>query len=162
MPLAQQEVSGSSAYNYIYRGAGTEGTDAQTVYSIRLDQNIGARNKIWGFWSSRENTDTGGNSNLPPPIQTCCGTVDQLGKILRVGWDWTITPKMVNTLTFGGNRSNNINLSKASRMGTNWDQQLGLNSGAASVDFPVFQFNGNSFGGIGQQEHSTTLTMCSH
>ncbi len=155
MPLSQQEVSGSSAYNYIYRGAGTEGTDAQTVYSIRLDQNIGARNKVWGFWSSRENTDTGGNSNLPPPIQTCCGTVDQLGKILRVGWDWTLTPKMVNTLTFGGNRSNNINLSKASRMGTNWDQQLGLNSGAASVDFPVFQFNGNSFGGIGQQEHST-------
>jgi len=155
MPLANQEVSGSSAYNYIYRGAGTEGITTQTVYSIRIDQNLGAMNKIWGFWSSRENTDSGGNSNLPLPIQTCCGTTDQLGKIFRAGWDWTVTPTMVNSLTIGGNRSNNINRSKASKLGTNWDSQLGLISGATSNDFPVFQFNGNSFGGVGQQEHST-------
>ncbi|MGA2890957.1 MAG: carboxypeptidase-like regulatory domain-containing protein [Terracidiphilus sp.] len=155
MPLANQEVSGSSAYNYIYRGAGTEGVINQTVYSIRLDQNIGARNKVWGFWSSRENTDTGGNSNFAPPIQTCCGTIDQLGKIFRAGWDWIATPTLVNSLTIGGNRSNNINLSKASKMGTNWDSQLGLNSGASSDDFPVIQLFGPAFGGIGQQEHST-------
>jgi hypothetical protein len=155
MPLANQEVSGSNAYNYIYRGAGTEGTIAQTVYSLRIDQNLGARNKIWGFWSSRENTDTGGNSNFAPPIQTCCGTVDQLGKIFRAGWDWIVTPTLINSLTVGGNRSNNINLSKASKMGTNWDGQLGLNSGAPSDDFPVIQFFGTAFGGIGQQEHST-------
>ncbi len=155
MPLANQEVSGSSAYNYIYRGAGTEGTITQTVYSLRIDQNIGTKNKVWGFWSSRENTDTGGNSNFAPPIQTCCGTVDQLGKIFRAGWDWTVTPTLVNSLTVGGNRSNNINLSKASKMGTNWDSQLGLNSGVSSDDFPVIQFFGIAFGGIGQQEHST-------
>jgi len=154
MPLALQETSGSSAYNYTYRGAGTMGTITQTVYSIRLDQNIGAKNKVWGFFSSRENTDSGGNSNLPVPIQTCCGTVDQYGKLFRAGWDWILTPTLVNSLTVGGNRSNNINLSKASKMGTNWDSQLGLNSGISNDDFPVFQFFGNSFGGIGQQEHS--------
>jgi hypothetical protein len=154
MPLALQETNVSSAYNYTYRGAGTEGTTTQTVYSLRIDQNLGAKNRIWGFWSSRENTDTGGNSNFAPPIQTCCGTYDQLGKIFRAGWDWNVTSTMVNSLTFGGNRSNNLYRSKASTMGTNWDTQLGLNSGATSNDFPVFQFIGNSFGGIGQQEHS--------
>ena len=110
MPLAQQEVSGSSSYNYIYKGAGTVGVITNTAYSLRFDQNLGAKHKIWGFWSSRENTDSGGNSNLPLPIQTCCGTVDQLGKIFRGGWDWIMTPTIINTLTVGGNRSNNINL----------------------------------------------------
>ena len=154
MPLAQQEVSGSSTYNYIYRGAGTEGTVVNSVYSLRLDHNLGTNNKIWAFFSSRENTDSGGNSNFAPPIQTCCGTVDQLGKIFRAGWDWIATPTLVNSVTIGGNRSNNINLSKASKMGTDWDSQLGIANGFSN-DFPVFQFIGNPFGGIGQQEHST-------
>jgi hypothetical protein len=153
MPLAQQEVAGSSAYNYVQRSYGTTNN---TAYSFRIDQNLGPKNKIWGFWSSRENTDTGGNSNLPVPIQTCCGTYDQLGKIVRAGWDWVVTPTLVNSLTVGGNRSNNINLSKASRMGTDWDQQLGIANGF-SDNFPVFEFYGNTFGSIGQQEHSTDI-----
>lgn len=153
LPLAEQEVSGSSAYNYVYRSLGVTN---QTVYSLRIDQNIGAAHKVWGFWSSRENTDNGGNSNMPPPIQTCCGTVNQLGKIFRAGWDWTITPSLVNTLTVGGNRSNNINKSKAAQMGTDWDQKFGIANGF-SDDFPVFQFIGNTFGGFGQQEDSTDV-----
>lgn len=151
MPLAKQETNTSSAYNYTYVSTGVVN---QTAYSFRIDQNLGASNKIWGFWSSRENTDSGGNSNMPPPIQTCCGTVNQLGKIIRLGWDWMLTPTMVNTLTFGGNRSNNINLSKAAQMGTSWSQKLGLTNGFSN-DFPVFEFYGNTFGSLGQQEDST-------
>ena len=151
MPLAQQEVSGSSNYNYVQRSPGVV---TNTAYSFRIDQNLGAKNRIWGFWSSRENTDSGGNSNLPVPFQTCCGTVDQLGKILRAGWEWFATPTLVNSLTVGGNRSNNINKSKASQMGTDWDQKLGIANGFSN-DFPVFQFIGNAFGGIGDQEDST-------
>jgi hypothetical protein len=156
MKLANQETTGSSNYNYTYRGAGTEGVDTQTVYSFRIDQNLGARNKIWGFWTSRENTDSGGNSNMPAPIQTCCATVDQLGKILRAGWDWIVSPTLLNSLTVGGNRSNNINLSKAAGMGTNWDNELGIANGT-SKDFPVFQFNSNTFSQIGQQKDSTDI-----
>ena len=151
MPLAKQEVAGSSNYNYTYNSIGLVN---QTVYSLRIDQNVGSRHKIWGFWSSRENTDSGGNSNMPPPIQTCCGTVNQLGKLFRAGWDWVLTPTVVNTLTVGGNRSNNINKSKAALMNTDWDQQLGIANGFSN-DFPVFAFYGNTFGGIGQQLDST-------
>jgi hypothetical protein len=153
MPLAQQEVTGSSTYNYAYRSIGSL---TNTAYSIRIDQNIGQKHKIWGFFNSRENTDSGGNSNMPPPIQTCCGTVDQLGKLIRAGWDWNISPSVINSLTFGGNRSNNINKSKASQMGTDWDQKFGIANGF-SDDFPVFQFIGNTFGGFGQQEDSTDV-----
>ena len=151
MPLAQKEVTGSNSYNYVQRSAGVL---TNTAYSFRIDQNLGAKNKIWGFWNSRENTDSGGNSNLPVPIQTCCGTVNQLGKLFRAGWDWILSPSIVNSLTVGGNRSNNINKSKASQMGTDWDQKLGIANGF-SDDFPVFEFYGNTFGGLGQQEDST-------
>jgi hypothetical protein len=153
MPLAKQETATSPSFNYSYRSIGTI---ANTGYSFRFDQNIGANHKIWAFFNSRENTDTGGNSNMPPPIQSCCGTVDQLGKITRFGWDWIISPSLVNTLTAGGNRSNNINLSKASQMGTAWDQQLGIANGF-SKDFPVFEFYGYTFGQMGQQEHSIDI-----
>jgi hypothetical protein len=153
MPLAKQEVSGNSSYNYAYRSLGAV---TNTAYSIRIDQNIGDRHKIWGFWSSRENTDSGGNSNMPPPIQTCCGTVDQLGKLFRAGWDWVVTPTVINSLTLGGNRSNNINKSKAANMGVDWDQKFGIANGF-SHDFPVFEFYGNTFGGMGQQEDSTDV-----
>lgn len=153
MPLAKQEVSGGNNYNYVYNSVGTV---TQTVYSVRIDKNIGSRNKVWGFWSSRENTDSGGNSNMPPPIQTCCGTVNQLGKLFRAGWDSVITPRLVNSLTVGGNRSNNINKSKASQMGIDWDQKLGIANGFSN-DFPAFRFYGSSFGGIGQMEDSTDV-----
>ncbi|MGO8757466.1 MAG: carboxypeptidase regulatory-like domain-containing protein [Terracidiphilus sp.] len=159
MPLAKQEVSGSSVYNYVYNGPGSRGTIDNTAYSVRFDQNLGDKHKIWAFLQSRENTDSGGNSNLPPPIQTCCGTVDQKGSYLRAGWDWTVTPHIVNSLTVGGNRSNNINKSKASKMGTDWDQTFGIANGF-SDDFPVFEFYndpGNTFDSMGQQEDSTDV-----
>jgi hypothetical protein len=153
MPLAKQETSTSPSFNYTYRSIGTI---TNTGYSFRLDQNLGASHKIWAFFSSRENTDTGGNSNMPVPIQTCCGTYDQFGKITRLGWDWIISPNLVNTLTAGGNRSNNINLSKAAQMGTAWDKQFGIANGFSN-DFPVFVFVGNTFPSLGQQEHSIDI-----
>jgi len=153
MPLAKQEVSGNSSYNYAYRSLGTI---TNTAYSIRIDQNIGDKHKIWGFWNSRENTDSGGNSNMPPPIQTCCGTVNQLGKLVRAGWEWILTPNLINTLTVGGNRSNNINKSKASQLGTDWDSKLGIVNGFSN-DFPVFEFYSNTFPSLGQQEDSTDI-----
>ena len=153
MPLAEQEVSGSSAYNYVYR---SDGSYTNTAYSFRVDQNLGERHRLWAFFSSRENTDSGGNSNMPTPIQTCCGTVDQLGKIFRAGWDWIVTPNLLNTLTVGGNRSHNINKSKASKMGTAWDDKLGIANGIGN-DFPVFVFSGNTFGGMGQQLDSSDV-----
>jgi hypothetical protein len=158
-PLVAQEVSGSSIYNYVYNGPGSRGSIDNTAYSVRLDQNIGDKHKIWAFWQYRENTDSGGNSNLPPPIQTCCGTVDQKGSYLRAGWDWTVTSNLVNVLTVGGNRSNNINKSKASKMGTDWDSKFGIANGFSN-DFPVFEFYndpGNNFDSMGQQEDSTDV-----
>jgi hypothetical protein len=137
--------------NYVYD---TTDSLAQTVYSVRIDQNLGANHKIWGFFSSRENTDQGNGLNLPPPINSAGGgSVDQLAKLSRVGWDWIISPTFINSLTVGTNRSNNYNKSRAANMGNNWDSELGIPNGSGPV-FPGFVFVGSPFPGFGENDYA--------
>lgn len=137
--------------NYVYS---TTDSIAQTVYSLRIDQNLGPKNKVWGFYSSRENTDQGNGLNLPPPINSAGGgSVNQLGKLFRFGWDWIISPHVVNSLTLGTNRSNNYNLSRAANEGTDWDSQLGIANGSGPV-FPGFVFVGSPYPGFGENVDS--------
>jgi hypothetical protein len=103
--------------NYVYD---TVDQHDETVYSLRLDQNLTASHKIWGFYSSRENTDLGNGLNLPAPINSAGGGVNnQLGKLFRLGWDWSMSANLINSLTIGTNRSNNYNLSRAANMNAN-------------------------------------------
>ncbi len=122
----------------------------ETVYSLRLDQNLTASHRIWGFYSSRENTDLGNGLNLPAPINSAGGGVtNQLGKLFRLGWDWSISPNLINSLTIGTNRSNNYNVSRAANMGTTWDSKLGIANGSGPV-FPGFVFNGSPYPNFGE------------
>jgi len=122
----------------------TADTITQTVYSIRIDENLGPKQKIWGFWSSRENSDQGNLFNLPPPINTCCPVSDQLGKLLRIGWEWTFTPTLINELTFGSNRSNNLTYAKAVGQNPNWGAAIGLPN-ASGPTFPGLVFVGSPY-----------------
>jgi hypothetical protein len=135
--------------NYVYS---TTDSIAQTVLSVRIDQNLGQKHKIWGFFSDRENSDHGNGANLPPPLTSNGGgAVDQHGKLTRAGWDWIFSPAVVNSLTFGGNRSNNYNLSAAARTGTDWDSKLGIANGSGPV-FPGFVFNGSPYPNLGEND----------
>lgn len=150
----------SGTANYVYA---THDTLDQTVYSFRIDQNIGANHKVWGFWSSRENTDQGGGANLPAPLTSSGGAhSDQLGKLLRLGWDWILSPTLINSLTFGSNRSNNITTAAASYLNSDWDQKLGIANGSGPV-FPGFVFNGSPYPGFGEnagsQDVDNTLAL---
>jgi hypothetical protein len=148
--MPSPNLTGGGTNNFVYD---TQDQLAQTVYSIRIDQNIGTNHKIWGFFSSRENTDQGNNLNLPPPINSCCGAADQLGKLFRMGWDWVITPSLINSVTFGTNRSNNYNVSRAGEMGIDWDSQLGIANGYGHV-FPGFEFIGSAYPSLGENTGS--------
>jgi hypothetical protein len=148
--LPKPNLSGGTN-NYVYD---TSDTIAQTVYSIRIDQNLNEKQKIWGFFDSRENTDQGNGLNLPPPINSAGGgAVNQLGKLFRFGWDWTLTPRVVNSLTIGTNRSNNYNLSRAANIGTDWDSKLGIANGSGPV-FPGFVFIGSPYPNFGENVDS--------
>lgn len=139
-------LSGAGTNNYVYD---TTDVPTQTVYSFRFDQNVGVKHKIWVFYSSRENTDQGNDLGLPAPLNTCCAAYDQLGKLFRTGWDWIITPKVINSLTLGTNRSWNNTLARAAELGTNWDSQLGISNGSGPV-FPGFVFIGSPYPSFGE------------
>ena len=142
-------LTGGGTNNYVYD---TQDTLAQTVYSLRIDQNIGSKHKIWGFWSSRENTDQGNDLNLPEPITSGGGgQVNQLGKLFRFGWDWIASPTLVNSLTFGTNRSNNFNQSRAVNLNPDWDSTLGIANGSGPV-FPGFEFIGSPYPSFGEND----------
>lgn len=146
--------------NFVYD---THDSISQTVYSFRIDQNIGTNHKIWGFFSSRENTDQGNGMNLPAPLTSGGGQhSDQLGKLFRLGWDWIATPTLINSLTLGANRSNNITTSPAAHLNSNWDKTLGIANGSGPV-FPGFVFVGSpypSFGeNAGAQDTDNTIAL---
>jgi Carboxypeptidase regulatory-like domain len=142
-------LSGSGTNNYVYDSLDSIG---QTVYSFRIDQNINANHKVWGFFSSRENTDQGNSLNLPEPVTSSGGgQVNQLGKLFRLGWDWIASPNLVNSLTFGTNRSNNYNQSRAVNLNPDWDSTLGIANGSGPV-FPGFVFVGSPYPGFGEND----------
>jgi hypothetical protein len=142
-------LGGGGTNNFAYD---SQDTLAQTVYSFRIDQNLGAKNRVWGFWSSRQNTDQGNGLNLPEPLTSGGGgQANQLGKLLRLGWDWVASPTVVNSLTFGTNRSNNYNQSRAVNLNPDWDSTLGIANGAGPV-FPGFEFIGSPYPSFGEND----------
>jgi hypothetical protein len=138
-----------------YAGAGTVNYQTvsneqltQTVDSLRIDQSFGTRQHLFAFGSARENFDSG-VADLPGPINSGSQLQDFYAKLIRVGYDLTITPRLVNQLTFGGNRVNSFNSAPASLLGINYDAQLGIpNTPAAGTTFPVFNI-GENLPGLG-------------
>jgi hypothetical protein len=143
--IPEPNLSGSGA-NYILN---TADTITNTVYSFRIDENLGTKQKIWGFWSSRENSDQGNNFNLPPPVNSCCAVGDDFSKLLRIGWDWNFTPTLINEMTFGTNRSNNYTQAKAVGQNPNWGAAIGLPN-ASGPTFPGFVFINSPYPSLGE------------
>jgi len=140
--LPSPNLGGAGPNNFVYKS-----TDSlsQTVWDLRIDHNIGQKHKIWGFYSARENVDHGNGANLPPPLTSAGGgAYDQYGKLSRFGWDWFISPTILNSVTIGTNRSNNYNKSQAVDMHTDWDSTLGIANGSGPV-FPGFVFNSSPY-----------------
>ena len=85
-----------------------------TTYSIRIDQNLSEKAKIWGSYNTRENDlFTGGLPNLPSPVSTTGWCQDFTTHFFRAGLDYTLTPNLLNYFVFGTNRSNSQNYSQA-------------------------------------------------
>lgn len=124
--------------NFSYKGVAINNN---TTYSIRVDANLSERSKIFVSYNTRENTIPSGITAtspilLPDPIDPNHWTQDFITHFSRVGWDYAITPNLLNHLTLGYNRSNSINIAPAIADGINWTAMLGI-SGANSRNFPV-------------------------
>jgi Carboxypeptidase regulatory-like domain len=106
-----------------------------TAETIRIDSNLSRRNKIWGSYSSRENDRVSGTPALPYPIDPGSWIQDFTTHFGRFGWDFSISPTMLNHFIFGTNRSNSVNYAQAIFAHQNWSSKFGIGN-ANSFNFP--------------------------
>ena len=98
-----------------------------TTYTIRIDETINQKNKIFGSYNTRQNTRfSPTNRAFPGPADYVTQTQNFITHFGRGGWDFFITPNVLNHLNVGTNRTNSINGSFQSAGGINYAQQLGI------------------------------------
>ncbi|HZD77305.1 MAG TPA: TonB-dependent receptor [Acidobacteriaceae bacterium] len=132
--------------NYTFRSSSPV---LNTLTSIRIDHNLGAKSKIYGSYSSRDNVQRNGNPSLPDPIANNGQFAEQSTHYGRGGWDYIFTPTLLNHFNFGYNRVNSPNHSGAVN-GTDYPTLLGI-ANASGPTFPVFNFESNlGYTSIGQ------------
>ncbi len=116
-------TNGALTNNFSYGSASTE---FNTTYSLRVDHSLGTSDKFFGTYSTRENTRYNPqNLTLPAPVDPNVQTQDFITHFGRAGWDHIFTANLLNHLNLGFNRSNSINGSIESGVGTNYNPQLG-------------------------------------
>lgn len=114
-----------------------------TTYTVRIDASLTQRNKIFASYTTRDNNRTsGGNPILPYPLDPNSWKQDFETHLSRVGWDFTVTPTVLNHLNFGYNRTNSANFAVPIFNGVDYAQQLGIANAPASLNFPQFTFDG--------------------
>jgi hypothetical protein len=134
--------------NFLFRSSEQE---RDTTMSFRIDQNWGTKDKFFFSYSSRDQGTPSGGNTLPGVLNPNFFNIN-FTHYLRGGWDYTISPSLLNTLTIGFNRLNN--LSKADSVnGTDWPSALGIGN-ANGLVFPQISFGGSPLG-IGYQGFST-------
>jgi hypothetical protein len=134
--------------NFLFRSSEQE---RDTTMSFRIDQNWGTKDKFFFSYSSRDQGTPSGGNTLPGVLNPNFFNIN-FTHYLRGGWDYTISPNLLNTFTIGFNRLNN--LSKADSVnGTDWPSALGIGN-ANGLVFPQISFGGSPLG-IGYQGFST-------
>lgn len=120
-----------------------------TAETIRVDANVNEKNKIWGSYSVRDNTRiAGGFRHFPDPVDPNTWNQDFPTHFGRFGWDYVISPTMLNHLNFGTNRTNSKNLAVSISYNKDWTSLLGVSNGAPSKNFPRIA-GGNNFTNLG-------------
>ena len=148
--LANGNGAPGTVQNFLNPGTLDHVVTTQT--SFRIDENVSEKNKLFFSYHSREqNFLNGNNFDLPPPLTPANYYNYYFTHYLRLGWDYIISPSLLNHLTVGFNRVNTA--SKAPSVnGSDWESVLGI-SGASGPTFPTFAFNG-PVGGAGYSSWS--------
>lgn len=129
---------------------------ANTTYTIRIDQTLGSKNKLFASYSSRDNFSLHGLNNLPANFNSGSYSQDFQTHYARAGWDFSFTPTLLNHLNLGYNRTNSKNVSDSFSQGPS-ATKLGIPN-EYSTAFPIVNFDGlDSFTSWGQQQNGTNI-----
>ncbi len=128
-----------------------------TTMTFRIDQNISTKSKAYFTYSSRNNVRT---STTPEWANPAGAGRDQFfgTHYIRFGYDYTITPSMLNHLSLGYNRTNSKNVGAGVGLGhgTDWDSKLGI-TGASGLMFPAITPGEASTAGYGDNVDGDTI-----
>ena len=131
--------NGIVANNYVFTAANPL---FNTTYQVRIDENVSDKHKLYFSYHSRENTRYAGAQVAPAPIDPGGWPQDFITHYVRTGWDYTVSPSMVNTFNVGFNRTNSINVATAVPLASagnfSWAEKLGIKNvtGAPGRQFP--------------------------
>ncbi len=112
-----------------------------TTYTVRIDHSLSDKSKIFGTYDTRDNTRyVNGNYTLPPPADPNGWSQDFITHYGRAGWDYIISPTLLNHLALGYNRTNSQNYTLGAlqaRSGNfSWNTKLGI-PGLNGTEFPI-------------------------
>ncbi len=111
LPLPNQAPLTTNVFGYInnYVVSGTRSI-VNTTYTIRIDQNIGVKSKIFATYDTRQNTALEAIPNFPGVYNSNGYPQAFTTHYSRAGWDYTLTPTLLNHLNLGYNRTNSVNV----------------------------------------------------
>lgn len=106
------------------------------MYEIRIDQNIGAKQKIFGTYDYdwRPNTVY----DIGEPLNT--SATNQRTHYVRFGYDYIFSPSLLNHFNAGFSRRYRQEFSGEGGYGGNWPSKLGL-KGVMDTTFPQISWN---------------------
>ena len=133
-PPLSQDPDGYTG-NYTQSGIAP---NTNTTYSIRIDQNISEKSKIFATYSTRQNFKLTGPPDLPEPFNNNGFIQTFTTHYSRAGWDYTFTPTLSNHVNLGYNRTNSVNLG-ATLGGKETATTAGL-ANDHSTFFPIINF----------------------
>jgi len=126
--------------NYVVNSGST--TTPTDKGSIKVDHNLTESHRL-GFFYNRTSYSSepgpGGAPGLPIPLYT--GLLSQFDSAAyRMSYDWTISPRMLNHFTVGGNKFSKNSFSASS--GGNWASKVCIkNAVDCNVNFPNVSFS---------------------
>ncbi len=130
--------------------------NVNTTYTIRVDQNLTHRNKIFVTYSTRENFKDTASPSFPQPFNNNGFVQDFTTHYVRGGWDYTLTPTLLNHLNLGYNRTNSINLSPT--LGSSLTATSAGIANDHSTFYPVLVFpSPDAPSTIGQQQNGQNI-----
>jgi hypothetical protein len=122
-----------------------------TTFTIRIDQDLSQSNKVWATYSARENTSLKAPRTLPDPVDPNQWHQDFLTHFFRIGWDYAITPNLLNHFVLGTNRSNSKNFVFAALQGVDYAAKLGIGN-INYKNFPQIDANAEGIPNLGKAQ----------
>ena len=155
LPAPNQAATPNLPYgfknNYVTRGSFPI---LNTTETIRIDQAITQKSKLWASYSVRDNNRTSVD-NLPKPLSQNVPQ-DFNTHYTRAGWDYTLTPNLLNHVNLGYNRTNSLNYAE-SIGGPNYAAEAGIGNMIANA-YPVINFDGlDSFTGYASGQNGDNI-----